>query len=188
MDHLFDEELVQECLSGKQEAFEVLVKRYEKQIFSLAFRLCGNYDEAADLAQDAFIQVYKALPKYDNSRRFFPWLYRVAHNVCINGMQKRPKPAVPIEDLAGVVSREDGADQPEVQYANLEMRQTIYQVMVDLPEQFREAVILRYVEELSYKEIATRLDLPVSTIETRLYRGRQLLQEKLSQYVGRRRR
>ena len=87
-----------------------------------------------------------------------------------------------------MVSREDGGDQPEVQYANLEMRQTIYQVMVDLPEQFREPVILRYVEELSYKEIATRLDLPVSTIETRLYRGRQLLQEKLSQYVGRRRR
>ena len=76
MDHLLDEELVHECLSGRQEAFEVLVKRYEKQIFSLAFRLCGNYDEAADLAQDAFIQVYKALPKYDNSRRFFPWLYR----------------------------------------------------------------------------------------------------------------
>ncbi len=188
MDHLLDEELVEKCLNGQREAFEVLVKRYEKQIFSLAYRLCGDYEEAADYAQDAFIQVYKALNQYDRSRRFFPWLYRIAHNTCINGMNKRPKAMIPIEDITEIVTTEDGMAQPEVQYANAEMRQTIYQVIMDLPENFREPVILRFVEELSYKEIGERMNLPVSTIETRLFRGRQILQEKLANYMERRRR
>ena len=77
MKHLLDEELVKKCLSGEDAAFEVLVKRYEKQIFSLAYRLCGDYDEAGDLAQEAFLHIYRVLNKFSDDRKFFPWMYRI---------------------------------------------------------------------------------------------------------------
>lgn len=101
-----------------------------------------------------------------------PWLYRVAHNACINAMSRRPKPAVDLEEISNLVA-DDSSNSPEAQYANAELRQTIYRVMMELPDSYREPVLLRFIEELSYKEIAERMAVPVSTVETRIYRGRR---------------
>ncbi|MCI8336514.1 MAG: sigma-70 family RNA polymerase sigma factor [Peptococcaceae bacterium] len=180
MKHLLDEELVKKCLSGEEAAFEVLVKRYEKQIFSLAYRLCGDYDEAGDLAQEAFLHIYRVLNKFSDDRKFFPWMYRVAHNVCVNTLTKRPKETVPIEDFASFDFGEEGRmDSPEETFLQAETGSIIREAISELPENYRLPVMYRFLEDLSYQEIADKLEVPVSTIETRLFRGRQMLQKKL---------
>lgn len=185
MRRLTDEQLVQLCLDGKQEAFAVLVERYQNQIFSLAYRLGGDYDESRDMAQEAFIKVYQELGSFDTSRKFFPWFYRVAHNCCINSLNKRKNQVVSFDDLY------EQADIPQSHESNPEMAlekneelALLRKCLAELPEQFRIPLLMKYIEGLSYKEISERLEIPVSTIETRLFRGRNLLQEKLSPSLG----
>ncbi len=180
MERLTDEELVACCRKGQKQAFEILVKRYEKQIFSLAFRLGGDYDEARDLAQESFLRIYQELPRYDEKRKFFPWMYRVAHNTCLNTLNRRPKNRVFFEDVGEPpAALQDSADSPEVSYERQETAELVRQALQQMPDQFRIPLMLKYMEGLSYQEISQRMDLPVSTIETRLHRGRKLLQKRL---------
>ncbi len=185
MKRLTDEELVARVLSGEQEAFSLIVERYQNQIFSLAFRLGGDYDEARDMAQDAFLRIYQELRSFDPSRRFFPWMYRVAHNTCINALHKKPKPMADIDEIADFTPAEEGLGSPEHNFEQKEQARLLREALAELPDQFREPIFLKYMEGLSYKEIAERLDLPVSTIETRLYRGRQMLQKLLQKSLHR---
>ena len=183
MQQLSDEQLVMLCLNGKAEAFEVLVERYQKQVFALAYRLGGDYDEARDMTQEAFIRIYQELPKFDIERRFFPWMYRVAHNTCINILHKRPRDTAPLDSIydvaAGDTSREGS---PTASYDQLELSEALNRALQSVAEGYRLPLILKYVSGLSYQEIAEQMDLPVSTIETRLFRGRAMLKKALAEY------
>lgn len=183
MNRLQDEELVVLCLEGKREAFEELVKRYERQIYSLAYRLTNNYHDAVELTQDVFFHLYRVLDKFDGDRKFFPWMYRIATNVCYNALKKKPKETSTLDNVIEFMS--DEKSQPEEQFENKEVRETVHKAITELPENFRIPMVLRYLEDLSYQQIADTMDLPVSTIETRLYRGRIMLQKKLSSLLGR---
>jgi RNA polymerase sigma-70 factor (ECF subfamily) len=183
MQHLSDEQLVTLVLQGKNQAFEILVERYQNQIFALAYRLGGDYDESRDLAQEAFIRIYQELSRFDTERKFFPWMYRVAHNTCINMLHKLPKEASTLDsiyDLAISDSSQEGS--PTAYYEQVEQRDTINQALQSLSESYRLPLVLKYLEGMSYKEISTQLDLPVSTIETRLFRGRTMLRKALAGY------
>ena len=183
MQHLSDEQLVVLVLQGQSEAFAILVERYQKQIFALAYRLGGDYDEARDMAQEAFVRIYQELSRFDSSRRFFPWMYRVAHNTCVNILHKRPKETTPLEavyDLAASDTSDEGS--PVACYEQLELGDAINGALQSLPEKYRFPLILKYLEGMSYQEIAEQLDLPVSTIETRLFRGRAMLKKALKEY------
>ncbi|NLF80728.1 MAG: sigma-70 family RNA polymerase sigma factor [Clostridia bacterium] len=185
MQHLSDEELVGLVLDGNSEAFEIIVGRYQNQIFSLAYRLGGDYDEAKDMAQEAFIRVYRELPRFDRERRFFPWMYRVAHNTCINLLRRRPKETAPLEsvfDMAAGDNCESGS--PSARYEQLEQSETIHQALQALSDNYRLPLVLKYLEGMSYQEISSQLDLPISTIETRLFRGRALLRKHLSHIMN----
>ncbi len=180
MERLTDEQLVELCLSGQDEAFAVLVKRYQNQIFSLAYRLGGDYDEAKDLAQEAFFKVYQELRSFDTKRKFFPWLYRVAHNTCINGINRRPKAALILDELQNYAESEAKPGScPELSFEEKEASALLKKHLLGLPEQYRIPLLLKYIEGLTYQEISAKMDLPVTTIETRLYRGRQMLQKQL---------
>ncbi|MGI6629583.1 MAG: RNA polymerase sigma factor [Bacillota bacterium] len=183
MNRLQDEELVVLCLQGKREAFEELVKRYERQIYSLAYRLTNNYHDAVDLTQEVFLHLYQVLDKFDGDRKFFPWMYRIATNVCYNALKKKPKEATSLDNVIEFVSDQDS--QPEDKYESKEIRETVHKAITELPENFRIPMVLRYLEDLSYKQISAAMDLPVSTIETRLYRGRIMLQKKLGRILER---
>ena len=184
MENLRDEELIQKCLAGQTDAFGLIVQRYEKQIFSLAYRLCSNYDEAADMAQEAFVHIFRMLDRFDMSKRFFPWMYRVAHNSCINYLNKRPQSGVSLDEYAEVITDDRTTEsQPEAHYDNEELRQHIDEAIMSLPDNYREPVHLRYIENMSYQQIAEVMGVPVSTVETRLFRGRQLLQKSLAKYL-----
>lgn len=181
MNNLLDEDLARLAQQGNQEAFAELVKRYEKQIFSLAYRLIGDYDEAADLAQEAFLRIYQMLGRYDPEKKFFSWMYRVAQNACLNAMSRRPANVIPVETAEEYFSETGATDtaEPEQDYLNKEIRQNIDRAIDELPDNYRDIIYLRYIEDLSYQQIADALSLPLSTVETRLFRGKKLLQQKL---------
>ena len=115
-------------------------------------------------------------------------MYRVAHNTCINALNRRPKNTMAVEDVSIYMGETtDTSSQPETYYSNKELRQQIDQAILNLPDNYRDIIYLRYIQELSYQQIADTMQLPLSTIETRLYRGRQLLQKSLNSFLERRR-
>jgi RNA polymerase sigma-70 factor (ECF subfamily) len=183
VDRLSDEALVDLILKGEKTAFGVLIKRYEKQIYSLAYRLTNNKDDAQDFAQEAFLKIYNNLDKYDKGRPFFPWMYKVASNVCYSELRQSKPQAneVPLEkviEFSPLIP--DKSTHPEEYSQTREVQRLVKQAVAELPEKYRVPLVLKYLEDMSYKEISEIMEIPVSTIETRLYRGRALLQKRLS--------
>ncbi|NLC38898.1 MAG: sigma-70 family RNA polymerase sigma factor [Clostridia bacterium] len=186
MEKYSDEVLVQKCLEGDRGAFAEIVRRYQKQIYSLAYRLTNHMEDAQDLAQEIFIKLYQVLDKYDTQKPFFPWMYKVATNVCYTLLRKRPADEVPLEkviEFGPIVLQSQ--NQPEERYEAKEMQLLVQQAIAQLPEKYRIPLVLRYLEEFSYRQIAEIMDLPLTTIETRLYRGKALLQKRLDPILQR---
>jgi RNA polymerase sigma-70 factor (ECF subfamily) len=181
MEGLTDQQLVRKTLDGEKEAFSVLIKRYSKQIYSLTYRLTNDPEDARDLAQEAFIHIYKVLDKYDQKRSFFSWMYKVSSNVCYNNLRRnKSKKEVSLDkiiEFTPLVAR--GEVQPEERYVRIETQALVRKAVAELPEIYRMPLVLRYLEDLTYRQIAEVMDLPLTTIETRLYRGKALLQKRL---------
>ncbi len=181
MDILGDEVLVRLTLEGDRTAFSELVRRYQKQIYSLAYRMTNHPEEALDLSQEIFLRLYQVLPKYDEARPFFPWMYKVASNVCYSALRKKPQESVPLEkviDFTPLIPQLES--QPEDFAEVREVQQMVQQALAELPDKYKIPLILRFLEDMTYQQIGEILELPVSTIETRLYRGKALLQKRLA--------
>lgn len=165
------------------EAFEELVRRYQNRIYSLAYRMTGDSVEAYDLTQEAFLRAYAALPSFNPSLRFAPWLYRIATNLCINFLQSsRVRKGGADPDL--VLQMPDRGKQPDSLYEEKEQRQRIHQAILGLPAKYRAVVILRHMQDKTYEEISTILDLPLNTVRTHLFRARELLRRRLFEPVS----
>ncbi len=168
-----DEELVEACQAGESSAYDLLVARWEDKIRGAAYRLLGSEDEARDAAQEAFLKAYRALPGFKGEARFSSWLYRIAVNLCRDRLRRRKgRSFVSLEALeeAGpvIASREPGAHDLVEQ---IDLRRTVRRAIAALPEEQREVLILKEYQGLTFLEIAQALELPVSTVKTRLYRG-----------------
>lgn len=169
-----DESLVEETLL-RPEAFAELVARYQDRICNLAYRITGDAEESKDLAQETFIKAYTALTSFRKDARFSPWLYRIAINLCLN-YRKRRREKISIEEESVVDSTgltpAEAAEQHETQ-------QQVQQAILSLPESYRVVLVLRHINDLTYQEIAQALGIPVGTVKARLFRARQMLQERL---------
>jgi len=172
-----DEVLAAQALVGAQ-AFEELVRRYQNRIYSLAYRMTGDNVEAYDLTQEAFLRCYAALPSFNTSLRFAPWLYRIATNLCINFLQSsRVRKGGADPELA--LQMPDRGKQPDSLYEDKEQRQRIHEAILNLPAKYRAVVILRHMQDKTYEEIAAILDLPLNTVRTHLFRAREQLRRRL---------
>jgi RNA polymerase sigma-70 factor (ECF subfamily) len=168
-----DEELVEACQAGEASAFDVLVARWEDRIRGAAFRFLGSEEEARDVAQEAFLKAYRALGGFKREARFSSWLYQIATNLCRDRLRRRKTRAtVSLEALeeAGPVMVEMRPDAHE-RLLERDLAQAVRRAIHALPEEQREVVILKEYQELTFLEIAQALDVPVSTVKTRLYRG-----------------
>jgi len=167
-----DDLLVARCLQGDKAAFESLVERYQRVLFTVALRMLGDHDEAVDATQNAFVKSYEKLATFDRNRRFFSWIYRILFNECLNAKRDR-KPREPLTpDIAVVGSTSDLAE------AN-ERRRSVQAAILSLPIESREVVILRHFTELSYEEIGETLGIETKTVKSRLHSARQRLAELL---------
>ncbi|HEY3268132.1 MAG TPA: sigma-70 family RNA polymerase sigma factor [Armatimonadota bacterium] len=183
-----DEELVADCLAGNNVAFEELMARYEDSLFRLAYYWTGNRDDAQDLCQDCFIHLYHVLPKYDRQYRFAVWMYKVCTNNCINWLKRhrRRPPAMSLSSLLGEeVEIPDTLPLPEQTLLASEDRKAVMDAVNALPPAYRMPIILKYLEDFSYKEIAQMLNISVKNVEIRLHRAKGMLQKTLRSGIGR---
>jgi RNA polymerase sigma-70 factor (ECF subfamily) len=166
-----DAAVVARCLAGEHNAYEAIVQRYQKGLFNVALRMLGNYEDAKDATQTAFIKAYEHLDSFNPEQRFFNWLYRILKNECLNVLRgRRPSEPVSLGLPAG-----NGADPVEVR----ERRQAVQAALLTLAVEYREVVVLRHFTDLSYDEIAATLGIPTKTVKSRLYTARQQLGDRL---------
>jgi RNA polymerase sigma-70 factor (ECF subfamily) len=185
---LADEELVRRVLSGQEELFEVLVRRYQTRIHSHVARMVGNRDDALDLTQEIFVKVFQALSRYNPEFKFSTWLFRIAGNAAIDYLRKRRPRTVPLEQPAPSGDREgvstfeykSSGPDPFAELRNTERGQAISRAIAGLPPEFRELITLRHFTGLSYEEIAEIKQMPLGTVKNKLFRARAVLKEWLS--------
>jgi len=165
-----DLDLVERCRRGDAEAFDSLVRRYQKVLFNVAYRLVGDYEDARDLAQTAFVKAYQKLDSYDPAFKFFSWLYRILVNETLNFRERR-KPMETLDENPGLAVK--GGPQEELLAAERSRR--VQHALMRLSPSAREVLVLRYFAELSYREMSAALALPEKTVKSRLYEARRQL-------------
>jgi len=182
-----DQLLVKRVQQGDKGAFDVLVHKYQHKIISLVSRFVRDISEAHDVAQEAFIKAYRALPNFRGESAFYTWLYRIAINTAKNNIvsaDRRP-PASDIDATDAEQYEGAGAlketDTPERLLLRVEMEQTINKAIAELPDDLRSAITLREFEGLSYEEIAITMDCPVGTVRSRIFRAREAISNKIDE-------
>jgi RNA polymerase sigma-70 factor (ECF subfamily) len=164
---------------GKTERFGELVERYEAKLLRYARKFLLDPDDAQDIVQDIFIKAYENLQSFDAERRFSPWIYRIAHNEFVNALKKRESRkttfTIDFDTLFPHLQAVDTADSVALER---DMRETIEKHLSKLDAKYREPLILYYLENMDYREIADILRIPVSTVGVRLARARGMLQKE----------
>ncbi|MFJ7512742.1 RNA polymerase sigma factor SigW [Peribacillus simplex] len=184
MDALIKERINQ-VLKGDHNAFGEIVEIYKDKVFQICFRMLGNRQEAEDLAQEAFVRAYVNIRSFNIQMKFSTWLYRIATNLCIDRLRKKKPDYYLDTEVAGTeglnMYSQIASDmaKPEEEVESLELQETIQVEIMKLPEKYRSVIVLKYIEELSLKEISEILDLPVGTVKTRIHRGREALRKQL---------
>jgi RNA polymerase sigma-70 factor (ECF subfamily) len=167
-----DSALVRRALDGDAGAFETLVTRHQRALYTVACRMLGNRDEARDAIQGALVKAYEHLGSFDPRHRFFSWIYRIVVNECLNLLRARR----PADDLSPALA---AGDTPFDVAANGERARQVQQALLRLTPDARAVIVMRHFGDLSYDEIAAALNLPSKTVKSRLYAARQRLGELL---------
>jgi len=184
-----DAELVKRVQRGDKRAFDILVIKYQSKILSIVSRFISDNAEINDVAQDAFIKAYRALPNFRGESAFYTWLYRIAINTAKNYLTARGRrpPASDIDSQdaesygVGVALRENAS--PERLMMRDQLKEVIFNTIDDLPDDLKTAITLREIEGLSYEEIAESMDCPVGTVRSRIFRAREAIDDKIKPLI-----
>ncbi len=172
--------LVQKAQKGDPEAFEALVNEHQQYVYNLALRVVKDENEALDLAQEAFVRAWTALPNFKGQSQFRTWLYRIVTNLCYNRL---PNLRRSLNDLGDDVMEElpeTHIDSPDQAIEDSETRQYLQDAIDSLDPNYRLLITLRYQNELSYEEIASTLNLPLGTVKTGIFRAKEQLRKSLA--------
>lgn len=184
-----DFEIVELCQVGDKLAFKILVQRYQKRVYTLLYQLAPEWKDLNDLSQEVFIRVYKGISSLRNARTFKSWLNQIVMNLFYDELRKKPRTikttsideAIEEENWDGEFKKEigDSTALPEELLSNSETANIIRDAMIQLPEQFRTAIVLRELQGLQYEEISEILGVALGTVKSRIWRARERLQEIL---------
>jgi RNA polymerase sigma-70 factor (ECF subfamily) len=182
-----DQQLVEKVQRGDKRAFDVLVRKYQNRIVNVIGRYIKDSDEVYDVAQEAFIKAYRAIPKFRGDSAFYTWLYRIAINTSKNflvAQGRRP----PDRDVDMADAEQYGGDSPlrdvstpERELSRDEVKKTIFSAIDNLPEELKTAITLRELDGLSYEDIAAVMECPVGTVRSRIFRAREAIDKKLKE-------
>ncbi|MFQ6083556.1 MAG: RNA polymerase sigma factor [Candidatus Aminicenantia bacterium] len=179
---LTDEELVRKCLDGDLTAFDKLVKRYERQIYNLIFRIIGDLGEAKDVTQEVFFRAFKFLKDFNPEFKFYNWIFKIATNLSINYIEREkkflPLDSLEKENLSNQISK---TKSPEEALKSKELKEYIQQIILSLPAKYRVVVLLRHLQDLTYEEIGFATGLPIGTVKTYLFRAKEILKKELKE-------
>jgi len=172
-----DEEIVLLIQQGDKEKFGILMERYDVKLSRYGKKFLSNNDNINDIVQDVFIHTFENINNFDTSLKFSSWIYRIAHNAFVNGLKKQQKAPLLGLDLDTLVSHTVYEDPVHQEKEYEEMKRLIAVGLDQLKPKYKEAIILHYLEEFSYKEISDILQIPTSTVGIRVMRGREALKK-----------
>jgi RNA polymerase sigma-70 factor (ECF subfamily) len=177
-----DRDLVATAMSGIEGSFEELVRRYQRPISAYVYRMVGDYDSALDLTQEIFIKVYSSLSRYRAEFKFSTWIYKIAHNSAVDHLRRtatREQSLINGNDGDNFeLPIESGRPNPEQESERKERRIEIEGVVRTLPSHYRELIILRHSQDLTYEEIVDVTGLPLGTVKNRLFRAREMMRHQ----------
>ncbi|MCX7718837.1 MAG: RNA polymerase sigma factor [Candidatus Sumerlaeaceae bacterium] len=177
--------IIRSVQMGDAAAFEDLVNAYKQKAYYVALGFVGNHEDALDLSQDAFVKAFKAIKTFDLNSPFFPWFYKIIKNHCLNYIKKNQRVRNDsLEELEEetFAQFEDDRPGPRDVYADSETRHHLWRAIDRLKPDFREIIIMKHFHNLSYKEIAETLNIPIGTVMSRLFNARQELRELMKEY------
>jgi RNA polymerase sigma-70 factor (ECF subfamily) len=182
-----DLSLVRRVQSGDKGAFDALVRKYQHKLVKLVMRYVRNPAEAEDIAQEAFIKAYRALPQFRGDSAFYTWLYRIAINTAKNAVVSRDRSPIEYnidrndatEESYDMQGRMKDSETPEGLVLTDEIRSTVNAAIEGLPDDLKTAIVLRELDGLSYEEIAAAMDCPVGTVRSRIFRAREAIDRRL---------
>ena len=185
-----DEAIVKRVQQGDVSAYNILVIKYQHKVAQIISKFVGNSADVNDVAQEAFIKAYKAINNFRGESSFYTWLYRIVVNAAKTYLESNSKRKNHIDvdseefqsiDSQGVLTSRESPDKIiEAQ----ELQQVILSAMSELPEELRQAIMLREVEGMSYEDMADLLQIPIGTVRSRIFRARQFIEEKMSKFAG----
>ncbi|HYW93199.1 MAG TPA: RNA polymerase sigma factor RpoE [Gammaproteobacteria bacterium] len=184
-----DRELVERVQDGDKSAFDLLVRKYQSKVVKLVSRYVHDPSEALDVAQEAFIKAYRALPSFRGDSAFYTWLYRISINTAKNHVVALGRQPVNSESEIGdseqfdINNRLQEIDTPEGMALTGEIQDTVLRAIEALPEDLRTAIMLRELEGMSYEEISQAMDCPVGTVRSRLFRARESIDNQLRELL-----
>lgn len=180
---LAERNLVRRAKQGDVHAFAELVENYKDKIYAFLYRMTGNREDANDLAQDVFLKVYSNLHGFDQTMRFSPWLYRIAQNLAIDFLRKKKnvvyldEPTGEDNDMQWQLESADPSPDAVVEFNDFQ--RSLEAALSGLPPMYKSVLLLRFVHDLPYEDIARITDLPLTTVKTRLHRAREALRQCL---------
>jgi RNA polymerase sigma-70 factor, ECF subfamily len=181
-----DLSLVRRVQDGDRSAYDLLVLKYQHKVVKLVMRYLGDAADAEDVAQEAFIKAYRALPQFRGDSAFYTWLYRIAINTAKNALAARNRNPVTYDldvqgsdEAAEMIGKLRDPETPEGLALTEEIRNIVNAAIGELPEDLRTAIVLRELEGMSYEEIASAMDCPVGTVRSRIFRAREAIDRKL---------
>lgn len=186
-DSTSDEELVRRVQKGDISAYNLLVVRYQYRVVKIAQKFVSDYADASDIAQEAFIKAYRALPNFRGESSFYTWLYRIVTNAAKNFLETNSKQRSQIDvddEVLNASSPEALTDRqtPDSIIESEELKKVILKAVSELPNELKEAFMLREIEGLSYEDISERENVPIGTVRSRIFRARQYIETKMDQF------
>jgi RNA polymerase sigma-70 factor (ECF subfamily) len=169
-----DRAIVRECLTGSERAFEMLVDKYQRVVFNVAYRMTSDYDASEDIAQAVFVKAFENLKDYDPRYRFFSWLYRMTINEALNHLKHERR----TEELSPALAANERLPDQSCEEANL--HQIIQASIMDLPPDYRLVIVMRHYGNRTYREMAEILGIPEKTVKSRIFTARHLLRDILA--------
>ena len=179
---LGDAECVRRIQQGDIDYFEILIRRHQKATFNLVYRLLGDYDEAAEVAQEVFLSAYKAIHSFRGDANFSTWLYRIAFNHASTRRRSMTLSQQRYAPLENTDIPNDGPVDPADAVEQKEIQQEVQRALRQLDERDAALILLRDLQDVPYEEVAAMLDIPIGTVKSRLHRARQTLKARLSPF------
>jgi RNA polymerase sigma-70 factor, ECF subfamily len=185
--------LVNRCKEGDQQAFRLLVKRYERKVYAVAFGMLKDREDALDVSQEAFVKVHRYLGDFKGDSSFYTWLYRITRNLAVDRIRSRRGETVGFDENVGQDEAELGeagflstqlGTNPQKSALRRELAEKMNAALQQIPEKHREILVLREVEGMSYEDLSQVLEIPKGTVMSRLFHARAKMQKLLEEYLG----
>lgn len=180
-----ERDLVRRCLAREERAYRELIRRYQTPVVNLAWRITGNPDDAAEVAQETFIRVLRSLHTYDPERPLKTWLFKIAANLALDAIRRRKRRPVSMQDLfdedeGPLLEAVEPGPGPDAELGAQRSAERFDELVREMPEHYQAILYLRYREDLAYEEIADALGIPLGTVKVRLHRAHDILRRKLT--------